>query len=54
MMMKGVSSEILKLPQKGGNPYLTVINESGLYSFILKSRKTEAKEFRNLVSLIIL
>ena len=34
---------------KGGRP-LTIINESGLYSLILRSRKPEAKGFRKWVT----
>ncbi|VTU21897.1 putative phage-encoded protein [Variovorax sp. SRS16] len=29
-----------------GNPHVKIINESGLYSLILKSRKPEAKAFK--------
>lgn len=34
----------------GGNPNLTVINESGLYSLILTSRKAEAKRFKKWIT----
>jgi prophage antirepressor-like protein len=34
----------------GGNPNLTIINESGLYSLILGSRKPEAKVFKKWVT----
>lgn len=34
----------------GGNPNLTIINESGLYSLILSSRKAEAKRFKKWVT----
>ena len=34
----------------GGNPNLTIINESGLYSAILRSRKPEAKRFKKWVT----
>ncbi len=34
----------------GGNQALSIINESGLYAVILKSRKKEAKRFRKLVT----
>lgn len=34
----------------GGNPNLTVINESGLYSLILTSRKPDAKRFKKWVT----
>ena len=34
----------------GGNQKLSVINESGLYAAILKSRKPEAKRFKNWVT----
>jgi prophage antirepressor-like protein len=33
-----------------GNPNLTIINESGLYSLILNSRKPEAKRFKKWVT----
>lgn len=33
-----------------GNPNVTVVNESGLYSLILGSRKPEAKEFKRWVT----
>ena len=33
-----------------GNPNATIINESGLYSLILKSRKPEAKRFKKWVT----
>jgi prophage antirepressor-like protein len=32
-----------------GNPNMTAVNESGLYSFILTSRKPEAKVFKKWV-----
>jgi len=31
------------------NPNVSIINESGLYSLILRSRKPEAKEFKRLI-----
>lgn len=34
----------------GGKQHMTIINESGLYSAILKSRKPEAKEFKRWVT----
>lgn len=33
-----------------GNPNVNIINESGLYALILRSRKTEAKRFRKWVT----
>jgi prophage antirepressor-like protein len=33
-----------------GNPNVTIINESGLYSLILRSRKPEAKAFKKWVT----
>jgi len=33
-----------------GNPNVVIINESGLYSAILKSRKPEAKKFKKWVT----
>lgn len=38
------------VPTPGGDQEMTVINESGLYSAILKSRKPEAKAFRKWVT----
>lgn len=34
----------------GGNPFITIINESGLYSLILTSRKEAAKRFKKWVT----
>jgi len=39
---------------KRGNPYITVINESGLYSLILSSKLPSAKEFKRWVTSEIL
>ena len=33
-----------------GNPNMTVVNESGLYSLVLGSRKPEAKAFKRWVT----
>ena len=38
----------------GGNQELTIINESGLYSLILRSRKPEAKAFKKFVTAEVL
>lgn len=38
----------------GGNPNLTIINESGLYSLILTSRKRNAKRFKKWVTAEVL
>ncbi|WP_253678582.1 BRO family protein [Treponema sp. OMZ 788] len=35
---------------KGGNPNMNIINESGLYTLILRSNKPEAKKFRKWVT----
>ena len=35
---------------KGGNPNMNVINESGLYTLIMRSNKKEAKKFRKWVT----
>lgn len=35
---------------EGGNPHLNVINESGLYSLILRSRKPEARTFKRWIT----
>jgi prophage antirepressor-like protein len=37
-----------------GNPNLTIVNESGLYSLILSSRKPEAKRFKKWVTADVL
>jgi anti-repressor protein len=34
------------LPTQFGNKEMNLVNESGLYSLILTSRKTEAKQFK--------
>ena len=39
---------------KGGNPNVTVISESGLYTLILRSNKPEAKQFRKWVTTEVL
>lgn len=36
--------------KKAGNPRATIINESGLYSLILRSRKPEARAFKKCVT----
>ena len=41
-------------PRKRGTPIRTVINESGLYSLIIRSHKPEAKAFRKWVTGIVL
>jgi len=38
----------------GGNQKMTIVNESGLYSLIIKSRKPEAKEFKKWVTTEVL
>ncbi len=43
---KGISN----IDTPGGNQRMTVVNESGLYFFILKSRKPEAKAFKKWVT----
>ncbi|WP_440970363.1 BRO-N domain-containing protein [Peribacillus frigoritolerans] len=35
---------------KRGNPNKTIINESGLYSIVLTSRKPEAKSFKRWIT----
>jgi hypothetical protein len=35
---------------KGGNPNMNIINESGLYTLIMRSNKPEAKRFRKWVT----
>lgn len=37
-----------------GNPNVTIINESGLYSLILRSRKPEAKKFKKWITAEVL
>ncbi|SPC35354.1 BRO-like protein (fragment) [Pseudolactococcus piscium] len=41
---------VTKSDTLGGNQNITVINESGLYSLILKSKKPEAKQFKRWVT----
>ena len=36
--------------QKGGAQSMTLVNESGLYSLVMRSRKPEAKAFRKWVT----
>lgn len=38
----------------GGNPYRTVISESGLYKLILRSDKPEARKFKDWVTGVVL
>jgi prophage antirepressor-like protein len=45
-------AHIMRTP--GGDQELTVINESGLYSLIIKSRKPEAKKFKKWVTAEVL
>ena len=40
----------LQGPGKSGNQLIAIINESGLYHAIFKSRKPEAKKFRRWVT----
>ncbi len=42
------------LGNKKGNPEVNIINESGLYALILRSRKPEAKAFRKWVTSVVL
>ena len=41
---------VTKSDTLGGNQNITIINESGLYSLILKSKKPEAKQFKRWVT----
>ena len=41
---------VTKSDTLGGNQNITIINESGLYSLILKSKKPEAKQFKHWVT----
>ena len=41
---------VTKSDTLGGNQNITIINESGLYSLILKSKKPEAKQFKRWVA----
>ena len=41
---------VTKSDTLGGNQNITIINESGLYSLILKSKKSEAKQFKRWVT----
>lgn len=45
-----VSTTQIVRSRSGGNPNITIINESGLYSATLKSRKPEAKQFKKWVT----
>lgn len=45
-----VSTTQIVRSSSGGNPNITTINESGLYSATLKSRKPEAKQFKKWVT----
>lgn len=45
-----VSTTQIVRSSSGGNPNITIINESGLYSATLKSRKPEAKQFKKWVT----
>ena len=41
---------VTKSDTLGGSQNITIINESGLYSLILKSKKPEAKQFKRWVT----
>ena len=41
---------VTKSDTLGGNQNITIINESGLYSLMLKSKKQEAKQFKRWVT----
>ena len=41
---------VTKIDTLGGNQNITIINESGLYSLILKSKKPQAKQFKRWVT----
>ncbi|MGU2619213.1 BRO-N domain-containing protein [Acinetobacter baumannii] len=45
-----ISTTQIVRSSSGGNPNITIINESGLYSATLKSRKPEAKEFKKWIT----
>ncbi|HAV3588553.1 TPA: phage antirepressor protein [Acinetobacter baumannii] len=45
-----VSTTQIVRSSSGGNPNITIINESGLYSATLKSRKPEAKQFKKWIT----
>lgn len=45
-----VSTTQIVRSSSGGNPNMTIINESGLYSATLKSRRLEAKQFKKWVT----
>lgn len=40
------STAVLTRGSSGGNPNMTIINEPGLYSLVLGSRKPQAKAFK--------
>lgn len=45
-----ISTTQIVRSSSGGNPNITIINESGLYSATIKSRKLEAKQFKKWVT----
>lgn len=49
-----VSTTQIVRSSSGGNPNITIINESGLYSATLKSRKPEAKQFKKWITCDVL
>lgn len=44
------SVRLVDRTENGGNPNVSIINESGLFSLILRSRKPEAKRFKKWVT----
>lgn len=48
----GKGADLIRAP--GGHQQMTVVNESGLYSLILGSRKPEAKKFKKWVTAEVL
>lgn len=44
------SIRLTDVTQSGGNPNMTIINEPGLYSLVLGSRKPEAKAFKRWIT----
>lgn len=44
------TTHLMSRTSNGGNPNVTIINESGLYSAVLRSKKPEAKTFKKWVT----
>lgn len=49
-LLDGDEKDVLTMHTLGGDQNLTVINESGLYSLVLRSRKESAKRFKKWIT----